>query len=104
MEKKIKLVGTRILVDVYKENPYEMTETENGFKMTKGEFENPDSGDMDTKNPGVLCGKVVVTGPDCKVTTEDCDVFIPANASRPLVVNDKMYLTTFEENVLLIFD
>lgn len=104
MEKKIKMPGTRVLLDVYEENPYEMNETESGFKLTKGEFDNPDSGDRETKNPGVLCAKVVEVGVDCKAVTEGCDVYVPAAVLKPVVVNDKTYFIVFEENLLLIFE
>ena len=85
MEKKIKMPGTRVLLDVYEENPYEMNETESGFKLTKGEFDNPDSGDR-------------------KSVTDGCDVYVPAAVLKPVVVNDKTYFIVFEENLLLIFE
>lgn len=104
MEKTIKMPGTRVLLDIYEENPYEMNETESGFKLTKGEFDNPDSGDRETKNPGLLCGKVVSVGAECKCIKEGNDVYVPFTVIKPVVVNDKTYYIAFEENILLIFD
>ena len=58
----------------------------------------------ETKNPGVLCAKVVEVGVDCKAVTEGCDVYVPAAVLKPVVINDKTYFIVFEENLLLIFE
>lgn len=104
MEKKIKMTSTRMLLDVYETNPYEMTETESGFKLTKGEFENSDTGDRDVKNPGLVCAKVMEVGPDCKVVKPGDDIYVVTNGLRPVTVNNETYCVTFEENVILVFD
>lgn len=104
MEKRIRMIGTRILLDIYEENPYEMNETESGFKLTHGEFDNPDSGDRETKNPGIVCAKVMEVGPECKTVHDNCDVYVPTSVLRPVVINDKTYYIVFEENTLLIFE
>jgi len=104
MNKTIKMPGSRVLLDIYEENPYEMNETESGFKLTKGSFDNPDTGDRDTKNPGLICAKVVEVGPDCKVTKVDNDVYVPMTVLKPVTINDKVYFIVFEENILLIFE
>lgn len=104
MEKTIKMTGTRMLLDLYEENPYEMKETESGFKLSKGEFDNPDTGDRDVKNPGILCAKVVEVGPECKVVKPENDIYVVTSGLRPVTINDKTYAVTFEENVILVFD
>lgn len=92
---------TRVLLDVYKENPYETTETAEGFKLTKGEFDNPDTGDRDYKNAGIWCAKVVDAGSECKYISQNDDVLVPVNCLRPIVLRDKTYFTISEENIIL---
>ena len=60
-------VFTNLLVDPYEFNPYEKKAAADEFEITGGEFENPDSGQLDYKEQPFKWGKVVAVGAKCEV-------------------------------------
>ena len=61
-----------VLVQVYDVNPYEQTEAD-GFVLTNGEFDSPDSGNREKKEQVSWAGKIVEVGPECKYSKEGMD-------------------------------
>ncbi len=88
-----------VLVQVYDVNPYEQTEAD-GFVLTNGEFDSPDSGNREKKEQVSWAGKIVEVGPECKYSKEGMDCMFDIRASRPLNVNGEYYFQLAEANIM----
>jgi hypothetical protein len=88
-----------VLVQVYDVNPYEQTEAD-GFLLTNGEFDSPDSGNREKKEQVSWAGKIVEVGPECKYSKEGMDCMFDIRASRPLNINGEYYFQLAEANIM----
>ena len=66
LKKEIMPLYSMVLIELYKENPYEQLETETGLKLTAGAFDNPDTGNRDKKEFNSTAAHIIEVGPDCK--------------------------------------
>ena len=96
----------RIVVLPYDKNPYRVPlhKAESGLilgaDVNGSRFKNPDSGEMEEKQRGIWCCKVIAVGPECKSVLEDEDVYINMTIACPLPFGDKGYYSISENNVI----
>lgn len=98
---KMQIVPGRctVLVQVYDVNPYEQTESD-GFVLTNGEFDSPDSGNREKKEYVGHAGQIVEVGPECKYSKEGMDCIFDIRASRPLCIKGDYYFQLAEANIM----
>jgi hypothetical protein len=98
---KLEIVPGRctVLVQLYENNPYEQKEID-GFKLTNGEFDSPDSGNREKKEQICHAGQIVEVGPECKYSKENMDVMFDIRASRPICVKGDYYFQVAEANII----
>lgn len=80
---EIKPTGFNLLVKPYAGNPYEKIEVRESGIVLEGDaatFKNPDSGEEDSQLPGILVGRVIEVGPECKWVKEGDDVYYSYNS------------------------
>lgn len=104
MKNEIMPLFNNIMILPYKENPYKITETEEGLTLTDGEFENPDSGEIDQKDYYVECGHVIAAGPECKYIKEGDDIFYDIRTIRPVPFLGKGFFHMNEQGVLTVMN
>ena len=66
MEKEIMPLGLNIFVQPYAVNPYLQVVSAGGLQLTDGEFQSPDSGEIEKLTSHIKCGLVLEVGKDCK--------------------------------------
>lgn len=101
-KKEIMPLYSMVMVELYEENPYEQTVTEEGLKLTNGEFDNPDTGNRDKKERNMYCGKIIEVGPDCKYAHVGDDCLLPLNCVRPVTFKGNIYFIIAEQNLITI--
>ena len=94
-------VFTNLLVDPYEFNPYEKKAAADEFEITGGEFENPDSGQLDYKEQPFKWGKVIAVGAKCEVVHKGDNVLFDIRGARP-VFFESGYMVVAEQNLLLV--
>lgn len=96
----------RIVVLPYDKNPYRVPlhKAESGLivgaDVNGSRFKNPDSGEVEERQKGIWCCKVIAVGPECKSVLEDEDVYINMTIASPLPFGDKGYYSISENNVI----
>lgn len=93
--------GNRIIILPYPTNPYKKIKAGSIYLGNDGSFKNPDSGEMDTLEEFVTCGKVIEVGPDCKRAIIGNDVFYIKGASVPVPFMSLGYTSINEPNVIV---
>ena len=102
LKKEIMPLYSMVLVELYKENPYEQLETETGLKLTAGAFDNPDTGNRDKKEFNSTAAHIIEVGPDCKYAHAGDDCFIDLRATRPICFRGNYYFITAEQNIVAL--
>lgn len=102
LKKEIMPLYSMVLVELYKENPYEQLETETGLKLTAGTFDNPDTGNRDKKEFNSTAAHIIEVGPDCKYAHAGDDCFIDLRTTRPICFRGNYYFITAEQNIVAL--
>lgn len=102
MYNEVMPMGCNVMVELYAENPYEEKETEDGFKLTNGEFDNPDTGNRDKKDQSVFAARVIEVGPEAKYIKAEDDVIFPLYCAKPLPFQGHIYFIVAEPNILAV--
>ena len=95
--------NTNVIVKFYEENPYRYIETtENGLILgiETTNHKSNDSGEIEENQPGIVCAKVIATGPECKNVKVGEDVFISTFTSVPVPFRNKGYRAITEQNII----
>ena len=100
MQKEIKPIGMNLFIQPYAENPYKQSVSSGGLQLLDGEFNNPDTGEIDKKTEGIKCGLVLEVGEGCKNVKVGDDVFYYAHITTPIPFMGKGFLLTNEPNIL----
>lgn len=102
MKKEVMPMGCNVMVELYAENPYEEKETEDGLKLTNGEFDNPDTGNRDKKDQSVFAASIIEVGPETKYAKPGDDCLFPLYCAKPLPFNGHLYFIVAEPNILAV--
>lgn len=95
--------GNRVLILKYPENPYKQIISKGGIFIPDNiNFKNPESGEADKLEEGIVCGKVIEVGPDCKQVLPGDDVFYQLNTTYPIPFMGMGYTQTSEPQLLTI--
>lgn len=97
-------MGNRVIIMPYPVNPYRQIIKGNVLTSLDGLFKNPDSGEWDTAKQGIVCGKVIEVGPDCKYTVAGDDIYYDARTVSPIPFMGLGYLTVNELNILVVLN
>lgn len=95
--------NTNVIVKFYEENPYRYIETtENGLILgiETTNHKSNDSGEIEENQPGIVCAKVIATGPECKNVQVGEDVYISTFTSVPVPFRNKGYRAITEQNII----
>lgn len=91
-----------VMVQMYEEDPYDVKETKEGFTVSDGEFENPDSGEVDKKDHPIKCGKIIEVGKDCKYAYPGDDCYFDVRTCRIVKFRDEYYWIIAEPSLLTL--
>lgn len=92
----------KIIVLPYPINPYKKL-VQNGIIVEyNGVFKNPDSGEFDKLEQGIICGKVIEVGPDTKYLRINDDVFYSERTVVPLPFFNQGYFVTHETGIIAV--
>lgn len=100
MKKEIKPLFTCVMLRPYAENPYVQHVSETGLKLTNGQFDNPDSGQIDEKDLYIQCAEVVEVGPGVKYVEVGDDVLYDVRTIRPVPFMGQGFLIVAEQNLV----
>lgn len=104
---EIKPSGNNVLVKPYIKNPYEKTEVrESGIVLDNdsASFQNPDSGEEEKQSAGIIVGRVIEVGPDCKWIEEGDDVYYYFGSIVPIPFFRQGFQCVAEPRVLMILN
>ena len=97
--------GARIVVMPYPKNPYRQIFSKGGIITEyNGSFKNPDSGEEDTLETGIVCGKVIEVGPESKEVRIGDDVYYDKRTVYPLPFMSLGYVIFHETQALAIIN
>lgn len=102
LKKEMMPLFATLVVKLYDDNPYEEAVSETGLKLTKGEFENPDSGNRDKKEYITSAGQIIEVGPDCKYAKVGDDCLFDIRAARPLCFHGEYFFQIAEVNIVAL--
>lgn len=102
MQKEIMPIDFNIFVQPYAVNPYKQVVTSGGLQLTNGEFQNPDSGELDKLDENIKCGLVLEVGKNCTQVKPGDDVFYSAHLAKPIPFMGKGFYITHEPGLLAI--
>jgi len=95
--------GNRVLILQYPENPYKQILTKGGLFIPDNiNFKNPESGEIDKLEEGIVCGKVIEVGPKCEEVVVGDDIFYQKNTTYPIPFMGMGYVQTSEPQILTI--
>lgn len=104
MKTEIKPIYNNIMVRPYSENPYLVHKTESGLVLTDGQFENPDTGNIDVEKLGIITAQVIEVGPECKYIKKGDDVMYSEVVARPIPFFDQGFFLMNEQGVLAVLN
>lgn len=104
MEKEIMPLGLNIFVQPYAVNPYLQVVSAGGLQLTNGEFQNPDSGEVEQLTSHIKCGLVLEVGKDCKQVKVGDDVFYNTHTTTPIPFMGRGFILTHEPGVMCIIN
>lgn len=84
---EIKPTSNNLLVKPYKKNPYEKAEVRKSGIILDSDaatFTNPDSGEEEEEQVGIIVGRVIEVGPECKWVKPGDDVYYMFNSIIPI--------------------
>ena len=95
----------RVIVQPYDKNPYRVAMHQKASGLILGDFntmtfKNPDSGEVEEREKGIWCCRVVAVGSECKTVQVGEDVYINFAFSSPLPFGDYGYSTISENNII----
>lgn len=91
--------GNKIIILPYPENPYKKL-MEGEIIVDGGEFfQNPDTGEWDKSAPGIMCGKIIEVGPQCKEAMVGDDIFYESRTVITVPFMGAGYVLTSEGNI-----
>ncbi len=96
-----------VLVKPYVGNPYERAETrESGIILDSNaaSFTNPDSGDEEQEQRGIIIGRVIEIGPECKYVKEGDDIYYHFGSAVPIPFFRQGFTTISESRILMILN
>lgn len=95
--------GNRLLILQYPENPYRQIVSKGGIFIPENiNFKNPESGEIEQLEEGIVCGKVIEIGPKCEEVQVGDDVFYQKNTTYPIPFMGMGYVQTSEPQILTI--
>lgn len=105
MEKtQIKPLFANAIVLPYKENPYLDKVSETGLVYNDTLIDNTDSGETESMDIGIGCGKVIDAGTMCKYIKPGDDVFYNVAMCRPVPFKRTGFLLCNENNILAVMN
>lgn len=96
--KEIMPLYKNIIIDIYDENPYKSSKTEEGLDLTET-FVNSDSGQVEEKKLFIECAKVIEAGPDCEFIKNEMDVIVDVRSISPIIFCGKCYWLVNEQAI-----
>lgn len=98
-------LGSRIILLPYLRNPYRKIVSDGGILIDyDGSFTNPDSGEQDKLPQGIVCGKVIEIGPECKWVKPGDDIYYDSRTTLPIPFYSQGYHTLAEQQVLCVLN
>jgi len=95
--------GNRVVIVKYPENPYRQIVSKGGILIPdKVAIKNDQTGEEQYLEEGIVCGKIIEVGPDCKQVRVGDDVFYQKNTSYPIPFMNMGYVQTSEPQLLTI--
>lgn len=104
---EIKPNNTYVLIKPYDKNPYEKLEVrESGIILDDNTptFKNPDSGEEESVDVGIIVAKVIEVGPDCKYVKEGDDIYCQIGSLVPIPFFRQGLATVSEQRILMILN
>lgn len=105
-KKHLKPCGYTVIFTKYQKNPYrKYRKSASGLVLDVGMdahemFKNPDSGEMEMSQLGIVCAKVVAVGPDCKYVKEGEDIYLRDVGCAPVPFDGNEYWAISEQNII----
>ena len=103
-QKEIMPLGLNLLIQPYLENPYLNAVSTGGLQLANGEFQNPDSGEIEKLKSDICCGLVLEVGSKCTEVQVGDEVFYNVNMTRPIPFMGKGFLLTHEPGLICIIN
>lgn len=98
-------VGPKVIILPYVKNPYRKTVSKGGILIDyDGEFKNPDTGEEDKMQKGIMCAKVIEIGPEVKYLKPGDDIYYLANSALPIPFFNQGYQVIAEQNALTVLN
>lgn len=104
---EIKPSANYILVKPYLKNPYESLEIRKSGLILEGDaakFKNPDNGDEEEEQYGVIVAKVIEVGPECKWTKSGDDIYYLYNSQIPIPFYRQGLQCVSESRIMMIIN
>ena len=104
--KHLEPCGYTVIFEKYKKNPYrQYRKSASGLILDTGldaheMFRNPDSGEMEMSQLGIVCAKVVAIGPECKYVKEGEDIYLRDVGCAPVPFGGLEYWAISEQNII----
>jgi hypothetical protein len=105
LEKKLEKLemlplGSKVILLPYPTNPYRKVLHGNIFVDYTGAFDNPDTGEKDTLEQGIVCAKVIEVGPSTQFVQAGDDVYVDRRTLLPVPFMSLGYMVAVETNII----
>lgn len=99
-------VGPKVIILPYAENPYTKFVSDGGNIIipTSMNFKNPETGEIEKPQNGIMCAKVIEVGPEVKYLKEGDDIYYDDRTAIPIPFFMQGYKVIAELNALTVIN
>ena len=99
-------VGPKVIILPYAENPYTKFVSDSGniLMPTSLTFKNPDTGEEEKPEKGVMCARVIEIGPEVKYLKVGDDIYYDDRTAIPIPFFMQGYKVIAELNALTVIN
>lgn len=98
-------VGPKVIILPYAENPYTKLVSDSGLLMpTTMDFKNPETGEIEKPQNGIMCAKVIEIGPEVKYLRVGDDIYYDDRTAVPIPFFMQGYKVIAEGNALTVIN